>query len=244
MIYAISLCHMEPAIIAASLMQMKRTCGIYEDWYQHWLVDHHWPVDPKTWRNCLDSISRMLGTECWPIVPYKNLGGTEGMNWAIGHIKPGPADYILWYDPDSWPVTPNWLPAMINVMNSDPTIATLSLWAPHEMSGQTDWTEETIAGHKVRFFPTHSEAFSVTMWRASFALPRINAEFEYYGAIETCAYRKAIESGMRCAWLADFKEIACPIPHPKVYTDWKEAHCNRTFLGNFDEYYKLYGDKS
>lgn len=244
MIHVISLCHMEPPTIAASLMQLKRTTGRTID-LRMWLIDHHWPIDSDLVSDCITDLSEMTGART--IMPDKNLGGTGGFNWALREIASREMlksdDLLLWYDPDSWPVTRGWLQAMTEVMAADPSIATLSLWAPQEMSGRDDWVAEVIAGHKVRTFPSHAEGFSVTMWRANFAMPKVEAEYEFYGQIEEPAYQKAKRIGKRNAWLADFHEIPCPIPHPKVYEDWKREHVARRFNGNFKEYYEQHAGK-
>lgn len=227
-----TMAHMEAANLGAMLGQVFSTIEVSR--IDRWLIcPHHWPLDTQRHHDAVTRLALAAGAEI--VNPEKNLGGTEGANFLVRELNPNSEDLLLWLDGDSWPVTDGWLQAMIEVMAADPTIATLSLWNT-EMSGKTDWVEEVVAGRTVRTFPTHSEAFSVTMWRGHFVFPKIEAERAYYGDIETMAYRKAQRLGMRCAWLADFKEIACPIAHPPIYEEWKREHVAGRFNGNFDAY--------
>lgn len=231
-IHAVSLAHMEPAIMGMSFAQMLRT-GLPVGAVNWVLVDHHWPINPSNFSACVNQLAKMIDARV--ISPEKNLGGTNGINFALSQIDLKSTDYLLWVDPDSFPITYGWFQAMVAVMEADPTIATLSLW-PADLS-HTDWQEEVVAGYNVRTFPSHSEMFSMTMWRVSFAAPKICAYHEFYGQPEAPAFNKARELGMRNAWLTDFKESLCPIPHPQVYEDWKMLHTRNLFMGNFKEFY-------
>jgi GT2 family glycosyltransferase len=234
MIHVITVCHCEPATLAMSLAQALRTMGQVE--IKTWiLLDNVWPIEHDNAAQCIKSIARMVDGSV--ISVPKNLGGHGGFNFAFHQLNADLQDLILWYDPDSYPITQGWLKAMKDVMDVDGNIATLSLW-PENIGGK-DWNEFTIAGHKVRTYP-HAEMFSITMWRASFiGKGGVAAEYRWYGQIEAPAFRKAQGLRMRNAYLADFKEKHCPLPHPESYSKWKQSHLNRTFNGNFDEWLRI-----
>ena len=228
--WAISLAHMEPTVIAMSLTQFLRTNAgaSLPDWT---LVDHHWPLDPENFKECLKSIAPLVSARI--ISPEKNLGGHGGFTWAMNHLPIGKHDFVLGYDPDSYPITSGWMSAMKAVLRADPAIGSVSLW--HTGISGRDWRESMVGGYRVRTFP-HAEMLNVTMWRASYLLPSLEGEYAYYGQVEWPMYRRAQRLGLKQVYLTDYHETQPPIAHPKIYTDWKQAHISHKFKGNFSEW--------
>lgn len=233
-VHAIVICHMEPALIAASLAQLVRTAG-KSLLHRVVMVDNRWPIKMDNASDCIGMISRMFRATV--ITAPKNLGGHGGANFAMDYLKATgdlePNDLILGYDPDSFPITDGWLAAMVDVMNADPGLATVGLWPDGIRPSQH--TETTAAGHRIWAFQ-QPEMMNVTLWRASFIGAGIEAEHVWYGQVEAPMYRRAKEQGLRMGYLPDFKEGPRPIPHPQAYTDWKAAHVSGLFPGNFSEW--------
>ena len=227
---------MEPELADRCLRHCLETMGQRPlDWV---LIPHHWPIETDSHYKAIQDTADYLGARV--INPEKNLGGTGGANFAISHLNPGPEDLVLWLDGDSWPIESGWLSAMIDVMRADPKIATLSLH-PGDWPAGDPWyrpdDERMVDGHRIWHF-NHPQAFSVTLWRSTFAKPEIEAEFKWYGQIEAPTYRKSERMGLKNAWLADFNEKDMTPHHNPTYEAWKNAHVSRQFGGNFDEFLK------
>lgn len=230
-VHAVTLAYMDPAIVEASIEQFVKTAGAKPD---HWLmVPHYWPIETLTHFQKIGEIAERVGAEVHN--PTENLGGTGGYNWAFGWLAPRDEDFILTFDGDSYPITEGWLKALVDVLKGDPTLACASLWPAPVV--RSDGEVHTVAGHRVRVFPM-PEMMSVTLWRASFFRTGIVGHFAWYGQIEIPMFYRARGLGLKIGYLETFRESANPIPHPKIYTEWKRKHVSTGYKGNFDEYVK------
>jgi hypothetical protein len=237
-VYMITVCHMLPEIISYSLIRAIRTMGRFPD---HWvLIDNCWPIEKEMTSFCVKRAAQMVGADL--VVMSKNVGGHGGFNVGIDYFKNKyqieDEDLILLYDPDSNPLTYNWLNVMAEVMDGKKNINNLSLLHPDIMP-KRKWNIEIINRHK---FATSAmpEMYNVTCFRYSF-LKKLG-EFKgngFYGGVETLNFSGLSNQG----YLYDYLEYFCPIPHDPLYNKWKSAHASGQFKGNFDAYYELMGEK-
>lgn len=237
-LFNITVCHMEPEIVAWSLMRYKRTTSVLP---ANWIMlDNAWPINKVHVLPNLLSTSRLVDSTV--IVAEKNLGGHGGVTYALEELKKrvtvSPSDYVLIYDPDSNPVTDKWLESMIKVLNTDLTVGYVSLLG----NWMTDrpWTFEEIGGQKVAFL-SYPEMWNVTLFRASLLDKGMQSDAakwgaEFYGHVEPPMFRYARENGMRNGYMFDCREDKCLIPHPRAYSNWKQEHAYGKFRGNFDQY--------
>lgn len=229
-IYIITVCHMEPEIIAFSLARALKTMGYG---YDRWIfVDNHWPITKYLNREVLEDVSQMI-CDREIIRPEKNVGGHGGVNFALNHLKIKPEDLVLIYDPDSNPVTPGWLSAMVTVMANASHIDCLGLMIDPAIIVSRLWNFKHIAGIKVAS-DKDAEMMNITMIRGS-ALIRthgMQAFSSFYGGVEASMHSKGIKS----AYLYDYREQPCPIAHPEIYRVWKLEHATGRYKGNFDQY--------
>lgn len=232
-LFAVSVCHMQPEIIAFSLTRAIMTMGVHP--FNWTLVDHHWPIS-KMMTSALirDSlVDIVLG---FVIQPEKNLGAHGGFNFAIQRLidnhNLSDDDLVLSYDPDSNPVTPDWLKAMSEVMTADPLLDYLSLM-PEVCKNNRVWHIRNVAGYAVA---THEkpEMINVTLWRGRCIKQKLTAYSALYGHVESAMW----DRGFKSAYLLHFLEDPCPIYHPQIYADWKIAHSSGKYPGNFDQYIK------
>lgn len=238
-VYAITLVHCEPEVLAFSLGKALRTndqhipIELVNNWF---VVPHHWPIDPVnfTWK------TRVIGglVDAAFLMPDRNRGGHGGLTWALEQFDWNDQDYILIYDPDSNPVSQNWIRAMIATLDEEPNLGYVSLLP--EACVDRPWTFKNVAFHKVAFLD-RPEMINVTLFRGAVLKNGIQScrpSSPYYGHVEPWLSDHAQKLGYRNGYLYDFREARCPIPHPQVYTDWKYAHAFGGFSGNFSEYLK------
>jgi hypothetical protein len=246
-IHIISLCYTDPAVIRSGFSQFVKTFHPFNhaDRYaiKFWVVDHCWPAISRF--DMRGEICKIMDETFGGalLCPDSNYGGTDGYNWAIDQIYNRdellPDDLIVTYCPDSFPVTPGWLSSMVDVIEADEKACTVSLW-------HTAWTPSVkrldprdsvgvVAGHNVVHF-SHAEMMTLTIWRAHFTRPKIEALSKYYGSVEVPMHEKAKRLGFRDVYLRDVYAGLNPVPHPQAYNDWKLAHVSGRFAGNFDEY--------
>jgi GT2 family glycosyltransferase len=235
-LFMIVVCHMQPSTIAHSLMKFLMTSGVQPQSFNRIImVDHHWPIEHDLTSNLVHRASSLLDAEV--ISPPKNLGGHGGFNFALQALLPlADNDLVLGYDPDSNPITPNWLQAMRDVLEKDPSLAFLSL-THTGFKDKTDKRTEFIAGHRVSFFD-RPEMFNVTLWRGSFIKSGLTSDNSFYGQVETPAYNRVKSMGLRHGYMEDCIEAENPILHPDIYREWKGFHAGKSYLGNFDQYCK------
>lgn len=217
---------MRPEIVAFSLTKLLMTTSRHLDWF---VVDNHWPVDKYKSSLTLERVARLVNGMV--IRPSQNLGGHGGFNYALSHMRLTEEDLILGYDPDSNPITPEWLDAMVHVMTHKPILNYVSLM--HEHIVERPWEISDVKGIKIAQLP-RPEMANVTLWRGRALLEGgIKASRKYYGFVETEMWKDG-----RSAYLYDYREDLCPIPHDPLYNAWKGAHAGGSYPGNFDEYYE------
>lgn len=236
-IFAISIAHMMPEIIACSLAKGRRTMGPAYFNIAKWIVvDNHWPIDRDSTHLQVKNLAGLVDGEL--ISPEKNVGGHGGINYAVDHLKKEyaltPDDLILIYDPDSNPAQDGWLQALVSVMSADPNMPYLSLL--HEaVAGNRKWVITPVNGINVAR-DAQAEMFNVTLFRAGVLMREhgLKAPNKWYGGIESELFNA---QNLRGAYLFDFRENENPIPHPAIYTKWKWDHAhNGSYPGNFDAY--------
>lgn len=240
-IYVVSVCHMQPQIMAYSLMQGLMTINnenlgpslpVQLVWV---LVDNHWPMQKEMVSGAIEAhLAPMV--KAFTIKPHKNLGGHGGFNYAVqalaGKYDLEDDDLILCYDPDSNPTTPNWLKPLVEVMQADPEFDFLSLM-PSQCVQNRNWLIRTIAGHAVAT-DSNPEMINVTLFRYRCVRRTLTADSTFYGNIESSMWNRGFKSG----YLFEFLEHPCPIPHPQAYVRWKLDHACGRYPGNFDQYVK------
>ena len=247
-LYAVSNVYAQPEIVMSSISQFHLTAGAMP---QKWIiVNNHWPmVENPTWHavqamNYVGKCGRIYSAcerDGKGEPTYKNLGGHGGTTFGLKQFDFEDEDLILNYDLDSWPITPGWLTAMIETMKADLTLGWVALMVERLIQDPA-WTYEIIGGHRVAFRdPT--EMWNVTLFRGKMFREGMLADSTYYGYVETAMERKAREFGLRHGWMVDFIEGQHPIPHPKTYSDYKQAHArsNPKYPGTFEQWLKEMG---
>lgn len=230
-IYAATISHCLPEILAFGLSKAKRTMGNYQD-IENWVVvDHHWPMQKELTSHIIRDIAEIVSGDI--IKPDKNYGGCGGANIAFKHLNLQDDDLVIGYDPDSNPITMNWGKSLVDVMIADPSIPYLSLMHAHVLKNR-NWKIREVAGHRVAS-DDHAEMFNVTIWRGSVIKNGFPMDGKMWGGLESMLW----SNGIKGEYLIDVLEDCMSIGHPKEYTDWKIKHNSGEFPQNFDEYVKL-----
>lgn len=240
MIKILSTCHLPIEVLYWGMGKFHQTNRERPD--HSWsLLNNKWPLcDADFYAEAICALAKGVRGEVWNA--DQNLGGTGGINYLLDVANVEPEDFVLWYDLDSNPVTPNWLQAMYSVMQEDPSLAVLSLMPPFGLEQPETLSEHKTAFHSV-ITSSRPQMFSVAMWRGSFILPKVEAEFKWYGQIEIPAFNKASKLGMRIGYLKDFKEEPCPIKPNPMYVAWKMKHVSGLYNKNFCDYVEEFTPK-
>jgi len=217
--YAITLCHNDPEIIEESLEQFYKTKDPNHK-IIHGLLDAHWPVAAFETREAMERIVEKHG--CMIFDAGKNIGLHKGLNFVIDMLAPKREDKIIFYDPDSWPVTHGWDVALCNALDM-PNVAWSGLWHPA--------ADEEILNQKrgLEIAPNIYQAKGAVMISVS----AIRADFyylsggmyersPYYGGLECDMWKHLEDNSLKQVLLKDFKEepyFAGRI-NP-LYTAWK-----------------------
>jgi len=238
MIHILSVVHMEPDLAAMSLMRLMRTSGLGLNCvnYRFYLLNNCWPMGSKeNTAICFEALAQMTLARRFHV--EQNIGGHGGQSLLIKEAlrESREGDYVLVYDPDSFPTTPGWGAAMVDVLNADPTLIYVSLMPDVLVGIGKPWQVERLGDYRLAT-QRGPEMYNVTMFRPEIVRDGIPAATKFYGHVEVEMFRKARERGMRHAYLLDYREGQCPLPHPKAYVEWKRAHAGYTFPGNFDEW--------
>ena len=231
-LYAVSIAYGSPEILMSGFAQGKRTMGAQvNEWV---LVNNHWPLLESYAHEAVyvSTLSEQMRAKV--VNPDKNIGGHDGLTFGLKALDFKDHDFILNYDLDSWPVTPGWLTAMVQVMQADPSLGFVALLDNRCKTGKK-WKVETIAGHQVGF-QAEPDMWNVTLFRGLMLRDGMVADSIYYGFVETAMGKRLEQKGLRMGWLMDFNEDPHPIPHPAIYTEYKRLHAGKEFMGSFEEY--------
>lgn len=227
-IFGVTVSYCNPEILAHGMTRFLMTSGYNPIYY---MVDHLWPIQPKTTSRMVHKVAEMMNAKV--VQPEVNLGGHGGFNFAVERINKDhqldDEDLIIGYDPDSNPLTQDWLKTMIEAMKLKPELDSLSLM--HEHILPRPWTIQEVNGIKYAYLP-HPEMYNVTIWRYRGIKDGLKGK-GFYGHVEMAMYKTG-----KHAYLYDYRETLCPLQHPQVYNDWKSAHAFRGYAGNFDQYLK------
>lgn len=233
-LFGISVAHCRVEITAYSLIRYAVTAS-YHHGEEFVLVDNCYPINPEQTSNILEHVAHMAGATY--MKTNKNLGGAGGFNHALSYLnekyKLQPDDLIIGYDSDSNPRTQGWLKALVNVMETDLNLNSLSLMHDHLL--ERPWILREVAGHRVASLP-HVEMANVTIWRAGPLLAKggIKSGRKFYGFNEVCMFEKE-----KSGYLYDFRETLCEIQHDDLYNKWKSLHAMNQFPDNFDVYLRF-----
>lgn len=231
-LWTITLCHNPIEQISVGMHAYYSTTILPST--THILVDHHWPIDYWAHRRRLLELAEQYS--CYLMTPYENLGGHEGYNWVLRNLPLENDDLVIGYDGDSYPITPKWDMAFLQVME-DPSLAACSLNLKY-LDSLRPWKKTDDANGIEVVLPAgdnENEMFNVTIWRYSFL--KENGLFQalcpFYGHVEIPMQNLIRKKGFRHVYLKNYFEDHNPIPNNSDYVGWKDAHVRGKFLGNF-----------
>lgn len=240
--WAFSLCYNEPWVIRESLTQYYKTKSPVTE-VTHVLVNHHWPISSAKFEQEIAEISKEFG--CILLDPGKNLGLARGYNWAVSQMKVPDDALVVGYDPDSYPMTPGWDWAALEVMNAVPSIGWVSLMHVH---ANTELYERR-KGDASRFIkgiqitPINAACMnSVCGIRGAFfnhhgGFQEVNP---LYGGLEVHTYPKVKEAGYEWVFLNNYAEsehFTGKIHKDYVKWKWDTAHLGQPQI-DFGEWLK------
>lgn len=226
-VWTISLCFMDADIIHDSLEQYYKTKSPEVETV-HVLVDQHWPINYPQHRIELEKIAKKFN--CILLDPGKNLGLHGGFNWAWEQLAIPPNAAVIGYDPDSWPVTPEWDLAICRAFVTRPDAVWFSLWHQHcdrQIDQEGALLRNFNAGGISCAQVSRAVMNSICAFRQAW-LRKIGGLYEqnnFYGGLECDLWEKI--SYNEWVFLRDYKEI------PKLYDrmnplfkewKWKTAH--------------------
>ncbi len=227
-LWMLTSCHVDAKILEFSMERLRATTKLP---FEHVFLDHHWPEDYWQTRHKVLEVAEKYN--CRVMSNYQNLGGHQGYNWSLGQLPLQNNDLIVTYDPDSNPITEGWLEAMVEAMEADKNLAYLSL-LPNVIHKNRIWNPETISGTGIKICYNVLDMVNVTIWRMSF-LTKTKGILgnSWYGHIESQMAQQARYLSLKHAFLYDYREDECPIPHTEKYVQWKKdvafGGCNQNF---------------
>lgn len=245
-VWTISMCFMDADIIHDSIQQYYATKSLEVETV-HVLVDQHWPINYTQHKHDLELIAKKFG--CHYTDPGKNLGLHEGFNYGWRKFAIPDNAAVIGYDPDSWPVTPNWDMAICKLFNARPEIAWFSLWHIHAqrqiVSEGNGGVLEEAAGIKFHRLKRPSMN-SVCAFRQEW-LRTVGGLFEQnheYGGLE-CDMWDKLHSTKKWDWvfLPEYQETADLYSRMNpLYREWKWKYAHtKEFRGDFASYLKSLG---
>jgi hypothetical protein len=205
---------------------------------EHYFLYHYYPIDEENNKRQLKRIADENGL-IW-LDPGKNLGCTNGHNWAQdNHIH---ADYLMGYDPDSCPITNGWDEDLMKVI-SHPSIGWAALSSegtPNELKERARLIhEETINGVEcyicdVPMMLTCGIIKQSWVDTAGGMLPKTN----YYGGTECYMWPYLKRAGLSLALLKNHFDTTTIKNETSdlVYHEWKRDHAHNANPDNFDEW--------
>lgn len=204
---------------------------------EHIFVDQHYPLNKDENRRELWTTCREYGISV--LDPGKNLGGTEGFNYAVRRISAQPDDVIIGYDPDSRPVTEGWDGALQDAILMDPKINWTSLMSARAKPElEARGYDRRSVGH-LEVWRTHKPVVnSICAFRASWlnAIGGLNQPSRFYGGLEAHMFQH-LRGGQWCFlpgwWESD--DIRDQQDREYLWYKWRHAHL-QDWPGDFASY--------
>lgn len=204
---------------------------------QHFFVDQRYPLNETQNRVELHSICRDHNISI--LDPGRNLGGTEGFNYALRFIKPSKGDVIIGYDPDSFVETEGWDGALIDAIMFDDQVNWTSLMSAR---AQPELESRGIKRRWIR----HLEVWqtvrpvvnSVCAFRAEWltAVGGLSQPSPWYGGLEASMFNN-LRGGQWCflpGWMEN-DSLRDQQDREFLWWKWKHAHLGE-WPGDFKSY--------
>lgn len=204
---------------------------------EHIFVDQHYPLNEhenrrELWRICCD-----YGVSV--IDPGRNLGGTEGFNYALRRIRPKPDDVVIGYDPDSFVLSEGWDGALVDAILKDSKINWTSLMSARaEPELKARGYDKRKLDH-IEVWRTHRPVVnSVCAFRASWleAIGGLRQPSHWYGGLEAELHQN-LRGGEWCFlpgwWESD--KIRDQQDREYLWYKWCHAHL-KEWPGDFASY--------
>lgn len=200
----------------------------------HHVLNNHYPVNEK--RNDLEIMDDCASRIAWYHDLGENVGLAAGYNHLIEVCGADDDEAIILCDPDVYPLTPKWGPALRTALR-DHEIGIASLMFPtakRELQ-ERGFTEKTV--HDVRLRIAKQACMNSICATTKRTLSLVNGMSEpkkYYGGFEGSMMVKLHGQGLQWAYLMDYGEDS----HESVVSEeayrtykWEYAHKNSTNLG-------------
>ncbi len=219
-----------------NVLSMKSPDTIWD----HYFVYHYYPEDMENNKQKLKQIADDNGIK-W-VFPEKNLGLHEGMNWVMNNYLQN-AEFLMYLDPDTSVDQFGWDLALMKVLE-DPSVgwASLKCCITDEELKTRKHHREIIKGFECVIL---EEPYMLDCGIFRMDWVRDQGGFSepaaFYGGIEASMFEKIQKTGLKIAVLEHYytnqslKRFESP-----VFREWKFAHSDGKFTGNFDEYLEVY----
>lgn len=204
---------------------------------QHYIVDQHYPLNRDENLRLLHKLLEGRSTKL--LDPGRDLGLHEGLNWALGQIKPQSGDVVIVFDPDSGPKECGWDLALRSVIQAGYAVAScMDPRAQSEVLSRRNKNEYVGAFHCL--VPEQPSVLSVCAWSWDF-LVRAGGFQEhnaYYGGLEAAMWVHSKRFGLNWAYLPQFtEENSARELHDPEYSFWKVRHGHRRdYPSSFEQF--------
>jgi hypothetical protein len=155
----------------------------------------------------LEDIAKQHGSQ---YAVMENIGVSQNWTQAYQFLKPEDNDILIGCDPDEHPLNPQWVQVMGDVIRQGGFgMATLLMTAHVDLVKNLPKAEKWFAGARIYVFPEGSLNWAL-IGISGKLLNKIH-EIPYppnaprYGWIEGSLIPKLKETGLRCAFMADYK---------------------------------------
>lgn len=251
--FVISLGHCNPSVWAISAARFYETAGLTpvdggKRWllnangsaheFEHIWLDQHYPLGD---RKDAHAVCERYGIRV--LDAGRNLGLHGGFNHVLKEVGARAGDMLVGFDPDSYPDTPGWLQAMVEVMQNGEKVAWISLMnriSRGEMQ-QRGFRPEAIGRHVV--WETLAPVVnSICAWSGDFLLKTegLHEPLEFYGFLECAMWPRLKAQGKQWVFIDGVWEGSELVgAGDEEYRQWKAvyAHEKRTSL-SFAEWLK------
>lgn len=231
-VYLVSLAFVPARIAIESMKQIYATIGNIQ--FEHKILMQHYPINKELNDKLLTTLFNHYNCTIYDL--GKNVGLSAGYNYLIQQCNLQPGDIVIGSDLDVNPIGEHWGKAIVDVINTDPTIGWVSLQNQHserELNAR-GFTTHTI-NNRICYEGHDACVQSIVGWSAA-SLQGMNGleeQSKWYGGGEVVSYPKLKALGLRWVYLAQYKEAFSPLCEsdgPYRHYKWNLAHLRTTTL--------------
>lgn len=235
----VSLAFAPARVIIECMKQLYKFPGDIK--FEHYVLNNHYPIDKDRNDLLLKTLFDSYGCKYFDL--GANTGLAAGYNYLIKQANIQDDDIVIGADLDTYPVSPNWMNGIVNVMQADPTIGWCGLMNQHAKKELADrgCTTHTIANTVC--LEGHTACVqSIIGWsgKSLNLLQELKEQNKWYGGMEVVSFPRLKQLNLRWVYLPQYnEEFSSLVEADRCYViyKWSYAHLRNTTL-DFESWIK------